>query len=51
MFCLISRDGKKRYDIENLLMDGILNKGIFMKNHAEKCTPKASSKFHFNFCK
>ena len=41
---------EKRYDIETLSIDRILNKNIFMKKLCRKCIPKASLKFPFNFC-
>ena len=40
---------EKRYDIETLLIDRVLNKNIYMKKLCRKCIPKASLKFPFNF--
>ena len=40
---------EKRYDIETLPDDRVLNKNIFMEKSCRKCVPKASRRPPFNF--
>ena len=40
---------EKRYDIQTLSIDRVLNKGIFLEKSCRKCAPKASPRLLCNF--
>ena len=42
---------EKKYDIETLSIDRVLNKNGFMERSCKKCPPKSSPRPLFNFGK